>query len=253
MDIESLAVFATAIFTGVVYLRSARAAQKPCDSAAAYEIEPSERVHRADVARTRVTALPRYIVACLAFGIAVGVLVHFVAPTVAYAILCLSLVARSVADLISEERAPRRRAALLQRSRRVDPVLLTWIGLAAISALLLAPYFLVKEDRLAAIVVAGCVVMMALVAWRIASAPPILFGNDLEAEQVVDRETRAIRTGLTCTLAVGTVFVFACFVGASPSIAYNRIAILATPVVWAGMWIWQSIYARRLSRTTLAS
>ncbi|MEO6835578.1 MAG: hypothetical protein ABI231_06690 [Candidatus Tumulicola sp.] len=156
--------------------------------------------------------------------------------------------ARIVQVQIAEERAPRRRSVLLGRSRRVDPVLATWIGLTALYSLLLIPWILDDVYRGVAIIVAACVVTMVVVAWRIATAPPLLFGNDLEAEQVVDRETRANRTGTTCFFANVTVFVFIGFVWGP---AIPEMAALA--LVWVGLLVWKSLYARHLSRTPLAS
>ncbi len=256
MDLESAVVCAFALLCGIVYLRSALAARS-ADGAAACEppagVRTQQRLQRADHARTRTAAFPRYAVACVAFATAGCLLAHLIPAAVAYAVLCLAMVTRAVADQISEERAPRRRAAVLGRSRGVDYVLLTWIALTAASAFFLFPYVVSGSDRLSAIVVALCVAAMAFVAWRIASAPPLLFGDDLEAEQNVDRATRATRTGLTCVLAVGTVFVFASFVEGPPSVNRVRIGIiLGAVVVWAGIWLWQSLYSRRLSRAPLA-
>lgn len=259
MDLPSLGMVAAAIFVGIVYLRSAVAAGSRMRDGDVIErrSEASERdrFQRADDARERVSALPRYGVAFVGFGMACAVLAHVVPAPVAYAILALALVLRSVADLVSEERAPRRRSAFLQRSRRVDPVFLTWICLAAGSSLFLVPYVLGGDYRAVAIVVAACVAAMSVVAWRIASAPPILLGNDVAAEQVVDHETRAIRTGNTCFVTVGAVFVFTCFVGNSPGVAQHHVDALITTqfAIGVGLYVWKTIYARHLSRTPLAS
>lgn len=243
MDISSWVFFSIAVLVGIVYLRSAMTAGR----------REQERIERADDARERSPALPRYIVAGVGFGTACALLAHSLAPAAAYAILCLAMVARCVADQIAEEQAPRRRSAFLGRSRRIDPVLLAWIGLAALSSLFLMPQLLEGPDRGVAIVVAACVAAMTVVAWRIASAPPVLLGNDIDAEQVVDRETRAIRTGNTCVIAVGAVGLFTAWAGFSQNVSFDRLGYILVIIVWAGLFVWKSIYARHLSRTSLAS
>jgi len=116
------------------------------------------------------------------------------------------------------------------------------------------PWIQGESDRAAAIIVAACVTAMVLVAWRIASAPPLLFGNDLEAEQVVDRETRAIRTGNTCIVTLAPVIFFIGFVGTS-STPEHPISELFVPllVCWVGLFVWMVLYTRRLARASLAS
>lgn len=249
MQMDS-ALWAYALLVGIVYLWWAMTAGTRPRSG-----DTSQgRVQRADDARERRSALARYIVAGVGFSTAGALVAHAVPPAVAYAILCLALAGRVVADQISEERAPGRRSALLRRSRRVDPVLLTWIGLAAASPLLLIPWIQDERDRAVAIVVVACVAAMVLVAWRIASAPPLLFGNDLEAEQVVDSETRAIRTGNTCIVTFAPVIFFIGFVGGSSSSAHNSSGLfLALLMLWAGLFVWKVIYTRHLSRAPLAS
>lgn len=249
-------VAAFALVAGVMFLRFAVDAQSEARDSSECDDEPSgkDRLRRADDARERISALPRYAVSGVGFGIAILVFAHIVSPAVGYAIVCLSLAIRAVADLVSEEHAPRRHSALLGRARNIDAVLLAWIAMAAVSALSLIPYVLEGADRVAAILVCACVAAMLLVAWRIASAPPLLAGDDLDAEQVVDRETRATRTGNACFLAIAAVAVFNGFTGPVEASATSHFSIVvATFVVAAGLLVWKSAYARRLSRTPLAS
>jgi len=246
---ERWLVLTLAVAGGILFLRSATSAGSR--GGFTEVLEPGSegceqsRIERADNARERAPALPRYVLAGVSFGTACALLANAVPPTVAYAILCLVLAARRIVDQIAEERATRRRSAVLGRSRRVDPVLLIWIGLAAVSALFLIPWVLDQADRVAAIVVTGCAATMVAVAWRIASAPPLLLGHDLEAEQIVDRETRATRTGIACFFAVAASAVFLSFSGSSVAPAIMLLAF--------GLTVWTRLYARRLGRTPLAS
>ncbi len=245
---ERWVVFGTAVFGGTVLVRSALRA---ASNSGRHPVEPGtqaceeSRIDRADRARERTPAMPRYVLAGLAFAIAGALLADVVTPTVAYAFLCLSLAARFVIDQVAEERAPRRRSALLGRSRRIDPVLLIWIGVAALSSLLLVPWVLDEAGRVAAIVVIACAATMVALAWRIASAPPLLLGTDLEAEQIVDRETRATRTGAACFFAVAAVAVF---------LGFSRSPLAPSMLLLSfAMAAWSRVYARRLGRTPLAS
>ncbi len=241
--------FAMAVWGGIWFLRSAMSAGSRAGSSGT--VEPGSdgcgqsRIERADNARERIPAVPRYILAGVSFGTACALLANVVPPTVAYAILCLALAARCVIDQIAEERATRRRSAVLGRSRRVDRVLLIWMALAAVSTLFLIPLILAQADRVAAIVVTGCAAAMVAVAWRIATAPPLLLGDDLEAEQIVDRETRATRTGMACFFAVATSAVFLGFNGSAVAPAFLLLGF--------GLAAWMLLYARRLGRTPLVS
>ncbi len=256
IDLTSVAVGGTAILGAIVNVRAAIVISRRSRASAACEPEATtsaeRRIDRAEAARERSSPITRLAVALVEILIAGLVFAHLVSPGIAYAVLCLSLVANYIVDLISEERARRRRAAILQRSRGVDPALMTWIVIAAASPLLLFQYFLAAPNRIAAIVVACCVVAMAAIAWRIASALPILLGDDLVAEQRVDQATRTDRTGYICVLAIGVVFVFACFVNQVPGTANDRI-ILPAVFAWIGIFLWRLIYARRLSRALLSS
>lgn len=197
--------------------------------------------------------MARYAVSALGFVMAGALLAHLVTPAVAYALLCLAMVGRCVADQVVEERVPRRRSAMLGRSRSIDPVLLIWIVLTGASAFELIPWLLEPAYRIAAVIVAVCVLIMVVVAWRIASAPPLLFGNDLAAEQVVDRETRTLRTGNACFLAIATVFVFNAFVGGQQGFIDHRFTIWGLLLLCAALFVWKRIYARHLTRSPLTS
>lgn len=260
MPKETMLVYimaAVALLQGVVYLKFAISASSRTESGDALKRESSvsdlSRIERADDNRERISPQARYVASAAGFGMAVALLAHFVTPAVGYAILCLALAGRCVADQIAEERTPRRRSALIGRSRSIDPVLVTWIALAGATALVLIPWLLEQQYRIAAVIVAVCVLMMVVVAWRIASAPPLLFGNDLEAEQVVDRETRALRTGNTCVLTIGTVAIFNAFVGGQQGFIDHRFLVWGLQFLWVALLAWRSIYARYLTRTPLTS
>lgn len=251
MDFARAAIIVWAFYIGIRFVRyaiSASSSSTPREAPQhAGDLSERHRIQRADEERERKAAQPRYAVALIAFCTAGAVLAGVVSALIAYAVLCLALVGRAVADQIAEERAPRRRSALIGRARRVDAILFTWMALAGVASLVLVPWFLDEAYRVAAGVVALCVLAMLGIAWRIATAPPLLFGEDIEAEEVVDRETRTIRTGNACAIALAPVFVFLCFVGGDWRLA------LAVLLVCVGISAWKSVYSRGLSRTPLAS
>lgn len=247
--IPRISVACAGIYGGIAFLKYAiEAGRSPKSRDACESADPDQaRIQRADGERERKPALVRYAVAAVAFGTAIAVLFQLLSPVVGYAMYCLAIAARCVADQIAEEREPRRRSAVIGRSRRIDPVLLVWIAMTALSSLALVPWFFDETYRISAAIVALCVLAMLGIAWRVMTAPPILFGNDIEAEQVVDRETRTLRTGNACLIAMAAIFVFQAFVGTR---RYEGLIILP---VFLGMMVWKTIYARRVSRTPLTS
>jgi hypothetical protein len=226
-------VAATAIFCGAAYVRNGLTANTNCES--------GDRLSRAAEERDRgASGLPEYIVAIICFSIAPLALTHRLSAGVTYAILCVTLATRAVVMLTIEERSRLRRAALLQRSRGVDAILLAWIVIATSSVLLLLPPVLDRTDVAAASAVAVCVVAMAGVAWRIATAPPVLVGNDVEAELLLDRKRRIFRAGIVCVIAVGSVMFF----GAVEK-SWSTWPAMAT---WAALGVWLYFYLRLASR-----
>lgn len=236
------------LFQGVVYLKYAISARSriPRDET------NRSRIERADDNRERVSPEARYVVSAVGFGMAILLLAHLITPAVAYALMCLSLAGRCVTDQVVEERTPRRRSALIGRPRSVDPVLAIWIALTGAAAFGLIPWLFDQPYRTAAVIVAMCVAIMVAVAWRVASAPPLLFGNDLEAEQIVDRETRVLRTGNACIVTIGCVAVFNAFAGGQSNFSDRGFLFWGLMILWIALLAWRTLYARRLTRTPLA-
>ncbi len=260
MSKENLLLYVTAsygVVVGVLYLRSAISASS---RRASNEVLRNKdvggdrgRIERADDNRERVSPLARYIVSGVGFATTAAVLAHVISPAVAYAFLCLSMAGRSLADQIVEELAPRRRSTVLGRSRSIDPVLVIWIAATGISTLLLIPLLLYSTYQVAATIVVLCVLTMIVVAWRIASAPPLLFGEDVEAEQVVDRETRVLRTGNACFLTIAAVMLFIAFIGGQQGYIDHRYEIWGLQALCIVLFAWVRLYARHLARAPLTS
>lgn len=76
----------------------------------------------------------------------------------------------------------------------------------------------VPAERVSAIAVAAAMIVLAIVAWRVAVAPTLLFGDDPEWEYVVDER---IRIGRARAIAVlGCLLAYLFVVLAAPSIRY---------------------------------
>ncbi len=191
------------------------------------------------------SARARYGVGIAALVIGALVLFGLIDPVIAYAVICLLLASLYVVDLLQEEHARRRRVASLVPRPRVDYILGIWTAVAALSAALVIPYVFAGRSSVAALIVAACAVAMAAVAWRVASAPVQLLGGDPEAERKADRVARALKTGVTSVIAVGSVMVFASFTDQTSVAATSverGVNVLAFSL-WAGLLAWVILYA----------
>jgi hypothetical protein len=209
-----------------------------------------DRFEQAANTRDRgATGLPDYVAACVFFLIGCAVLTHVLSLTVAYGFFCLAAASRLVAGLLAEERerARGRRAALLQPAPRIDPVLLVWIALATLTTLVFVPSLLVADQRAVAGIVAISVALIVFLAWRIATAPTLLSGDDVEAELVVDRTRRIRRTGSTALVAIAAASFYAS-IGAG-----SKTLFLVGMALYAVIAIWLMIYLRLASRTLVPS
>lgn len=154
------------------------------------------------------------VTASVALVIALLVLFRAVSPVVGYSFLCLDLAGFQLADLLQDEqaRSRQRRVASLAPRPAAEVVPTIWVSLAVAVGLMLAPYVILNEERVAAVIVAVCAFLMAGIAWRIASAPRKLFGEDVRNERMRDLYSRARKAGVTAVVAMGSIMVFICFV-----------------------------------------
>ncbi len=194
------------------------------------------------------SANARYAVAAFSLLLGVLAMVRLLAPVVTYSLLCLGITSIYAFDLVREERLRTVRVASLAPRGRLDTVPAIWIGIAIASTLMLVPYFLLGEEVVAASIVTACAIAMATIAYRILGAPMLLCGGDAAAERLRDRARRSTRVGLTCVVAIGTVFVFISFVnGRLAFVTPAQQALnIAAPALWAALWMWQSLRVRRL-------
>lgn len=194
----------------------------------------------------------RLLVAPVALVIGVLVGLGAVPPVVGYGLLCLAMVS---VYLVREEHARRRRVASLAPRPMVDAVPMVWIASAAASAFMLTPYVVFAEQRAAALMVGACALVMAAIAWRIASAPVELTGTDVPLERVRDRVWRSRRAGIAAVLAIGIVFVFISFVNAELTVVMpvQRVFLLVSLLGWAALAAWVAWYVHRLDRLSCSA
>ncbi len=201
------------------------------------------------------SAFARYLVA--AVGLVSLVLVAFdkVPAVVAYGVLCLALAGVYVADVLRDERARRRRVASLAPRPMIVGVPTAWIVIAAVSPLMLTPYVVLKEQLAAAFMVGFCALVMATIAWRLASAPVQLTGEDVPLERIRDRATRSARVANTAVLAVGSIFVFICFANSGLPVVtpVQRMLPLFSMAVWLGLFTWKMWYVHQLPQPSCSA
>jgi hypothetical protein len=196
------------------------------------------------------SALSRFLIASVALVIAALTILRVISPVVAYGALCLALVSVFLFDLLRAEHARRRRVASLAPRPAAEVVPTVWVAIAVASVLMLAPYVIFDQQRAAAFMVGICALVMAGIAWRIASAPVQLKGLDIQSERMRDRASRFKRAGLSTVVAVGSIMVFIGFVGFdSPAeLPWQRILHVVAFVTWTGLLAWVMLYWRRLER-----
>ena len=155
-----------------------------------------------------------FVTAFVSFVIALLVVCQVLSPVIGYSLQCLTLAGFQLADLMQDEhaRARQHRIALLAPRPAADVVPTVWVALAVAAGLMLMPYVILDEQRVAAVIVAVCALLMAGIAWRIASAPRQLFGEDIRYERMQDRYSRTRKAGLTALIAMGSIMVFISFV-----------------------------------------
>jgi hypothetical protein len=196
------------------------------------------------------SAFSRFVVASVALVIAVLAVVRVASPAVAYGMLCVAFVSSYLFDQFREERVRRRRVASLTPRPEAEAVPTVWVAIAVASVLMLAPYVILGEQRAAALMVGICALVIAGIAWRIASAPVQLTGADIRSERMRDRASRILRTGVSATVAIGSVFFFISFVNSSLAAVLPLQGILRNVsfVAWSGLMAWVMLYWFYLGR-----
>lgn|GEM_PF-1442034 len=199
-----------------------------------------------------VSARKSFAVALLALVLALLMLPQVLSPVVGYSLLCLALAGSQLFDLLQDERARRRRVASLAPRPNAEAIPTVWVALAVASALLLAPYVILGEQRAAAVIAGVCAFVMAGISWRIASAPVQLHGEDIRQERMRERAARMRKAGVAAVIAMGSIMVFISFVNSQlPTVLpLQRTLLNVSWWTWAVSGVWVIVYSRHLFRIT---
>ncbi len=196
----------------------------------------------------------RYLLAASMLALAGLAIVGVLAPVIAYSLTCLGLATGYLVALVREERARARRYAALTPRPPIEPVPAIWIGVALLSTVALIPYASAGSTAFAAAIVGLCALAMATIAWRIATAPTQITGDNPQLERRHERTLRTVKIGLTSIVTVGSIAVFLSFTGA-PAAPFGGLGhVSGGDVFWVwdgllvwvfGYWIARSVTVRR--------
>ena len=126
-------------------------------------------------------------------GMALLVLVPAVPLVLPYALSCLAMAAAIVVSYLRFRRVTERRVApLIRRSpwTSLPPIAMTGSAVCLLGTLTFAA---IPEFRVSVAIVIASAIALLSVAWRVATAPAILFGDDSQLEYLVDEHLRFCR------------------------------------------------------------
>jgi hypothetical protein len=178
------------------------------------------------------SAYGRYlgVIAILLAGLEAIPSIPFVVP---YTLFCLAVAAITLLAYLQFRRAAERRVApLVRRSpfTALPPVILTAIACSFVASLALAAY---PPERFGALVVALSVLVLGIVAWRVAMAPALLVGVDPQWEYAVDERVRIGRARSIANLACAPAFVVVTLAEANLPQQYAAVGSVTMAIVGA--------------------
>lgn len=139
-------------------------------------------------------------------------------------------------------RATRRRFASLHV--RAAGTIAPWYAWAIVAITSVLPLAWLPRTPVSACLVTAAGVAIVLLAWRVASLPALLNGEDLAVEAFVDERLRAARVTNLLSTAVAPSFVFEAFTGYTDSPLH--VAALSVAFVAFNTMLW--LYVRLLRR-----
>jgi hypothetical protein len=176
------------------------------------------------------SAYGRYLaVAC--FILAATELLPAVPFVLPYALCCLALAFTTFLSYLQIRRATQRRVAPLVRRSPLSALPLIAMAAMLCCFAVVLPFVIYSSEWLSAIAVAASTLILGLIAWRIAVAPALLFGQDATFEYAVDQRLRNARATTIAMLACAPAVVFVAFAAPrlSPDLAFY--GNLAWPIV----------------------
>jgi hypothetical protein len=156
------------------------------------------------------------------FTIAMGgvELIRAVPFALPYALSCLAIAVSLLLSYFHIRRVSERRIApLAPRSplTTLSPPLLACAGISLCGTL---AYAAIPDLRVGALLVAFSVALFVAIAWRVAGAPALLFGQDPQLEYKVDEHLRVSRSGNILALA------------SAPAMFFVVVADVQAPALW---------------------
>lgn len=173
----------------------------------------------------------------------------FVLP---YALSCLAMAAAVMVSYLRFRRVTERRVApLVRRSpwRSLPPVA---ILATAVCLLGTASFAVYPEFRASVIIVIVSAIALLGVAWRVATAPAILFGDDSQLEYLVDEHLRFCRAMSFVVLACAPPTVLVCLGWAMLPWSATVFNVVALAVAVAFVTVLILSFNRRRKRISLA-
>jgi len=179
---------------------------------ASLNAEQRERLARVLVARDRVEGdanLYTRFAGLFTIGMAALALFPAVPYVLPYALSCLASAAAILVAYLRFQRAAERRVAPLVRRTPWQSLPPLAIAAAAVCLIGAATFAVYPQFRLGAVIVIVAAVALLAVAYRVAVAPAILFGDDSQLEYLVDEHLRFSRATnlVACACAPPTVLV----------------------------------------------
>ena len=191
-----LQILAPSCFWGMsAYFKGARAAFSP---------DQRERLARVLAERESAegnTSAYLRVVGILTILLAPSALIPAIPFVLPYSLSCIAMAAAILLSYLRFQRATQRRVAPLVRRNvwaSLSPLGLAATGVCLAGACAFAAY---PQFRFGVAVVVVAVVVLLAVAWRVATAPAILFGNDSQLEYLVDEHIRFSRATNLLALA----------------------------------------------------
>jgi hypothetical protein len=144
------------------------------------------------------------------FTIAMGgvVLVRSVPVALPYALSCLAIAVSLLLSYFHIRRVSERRVAPLAPRSPLTTLSLPLLACAGISLCGTVAYAAIPDLRVGALLVAFSVAVFVAIAWRVAGAPALLFGQDPQLEYKVDEHLRVSRSGNILALASAPAMFF---------------------------------------------
>ncbi len=164
-----------------------------------------------------------------------------------YALLCVCIAGSFGIAYLSIRSATKKRSAILHQRSIGAPI---WVFIVAVlSALSLFVYADNAKLAFAVSLVAASCIFTSFLAWRVATMPALLTGQDNVVEVFVDDRLRRVRAGAVVTFAVVPQFVYASFSGWQTS-EIHGIAWVVTLISWVAVSL-QILISRRRSPNRL--